>query len=49
MYNIIYKFQVYNTVITTFKGYIPFIVIIKYWLYTLCCLYTVSDLTVRYL
>ena len=29
--------QVYNTVITIFQGYIWFIVIIKYWLYSLCC------------
>ena len=30
-------FQLYNIVIHIFEGYIPFIVIIKYWLYPLCC------------
>ena len=33
----LYKLQVYNVVIHNVKGYIPFIVIIKYWLYSLCC------------
>ena len=33
MYNIM--LQVYNIVIHSFKGYTPFIVIIKYWLYSL--------------
>ena len=32
----LYKFQRYNVVFTFFKGYIPFVVIIKYWLYSLC-------------
>ena len=27
----------YNMVIHNFKGYIPFTVIRKYWLYCLCC------------
>jgi len=31
------KFQGYNTVFTFFKGYIPFVVFIKYWLSSLCC------------
>ena len=29
--------QVYNEVTRTFKGYSPFVLIIKYWLYSLCC------------
>ena len=29
--------QGYNIAIHSFKGYTPFIVIIKYWLYSLCC------------
>ena len=28
--------EVYNILITIFKGYIAFIVAIKYWLYSLC-------------
>ena len=36
---ILYKLQVYNIVIHNFKGYTPLIVIIKYWLYSLCCKY----------
>ena len=35
-YTMLYKFQRYNVVFTFFKGYIPFVVIIKYWLYSLC-------------
>ena len=34
---VLYKFQVYNIVIHNFKGYIPFIVIVKYCLYSPCC------------
>ena len=37
---ILYKLQVYTTVIHSFKGYTPFIVFtvtVKYWLYFLCC------------
>ena len=33
----LYKLQVYNIVIHNFKGYTPFIVIIKYWPHFLCC------------
>ena len=35
---ILCKFQVYNIVIHRFKGYSPFVLIIKYWLYALCCI-----------
>ena len=35
LYNV--KFQGYNIVFTFFKGYIPFVVFIKYWLSSLCC------------
>ena len=32
-----YMLQVYSIVIHSFKGFIPFIVFIKYWLYSPCC------------
>ena len=35
MYDIM--FQVYSIAIHNFKGYTPFIVIMKYWLYPLNC------------
>ena len=34
---ILCKLQVYNIVIHNFESYTPFIVIIKHWLYSLCC------------
>ena len=33
-----YRLHMYNIVIHNFKCYMPFIVIIKYWLYSLCCI-----------
>ena len=37
-----YILQIYNIVIHNFKGYTPFIVIVKYWLYSPCCLINAS-------
>ena len=37
VYIIFCKLQVYNIVVHNFKDYSPFIVIIKYWLYSQCC------------
>ena len=36
-FTIIYMFLVYIIVIHNFEGYTPFIVIIKHWVYPLCC------------
>ena len=36
-YRVLY-IDMYDVVIHNFKGYIPFIVTIKYWLYSPCCM-----------
>ena len=44
--------QVYNIAPHNFKGYIPFIVVIKYWLCSLCCVlypHSLSYLDLQYL
>ena len=40
--------MIHNFFDSTFKGYIPFIVIIKYWLYLLCCTIHPRSLSILY-
>ena len=44
-----YILQIYNIVIHSFKGYTPFIVIIKYWLCSCCCTIYPCSLFILYL
>ena len=43
----LYKFQGYNIVFTFFKGYIPFVVFMKYWLFLLQLVSDASTLNIH--
>ena len=48
-FTILYLFQVYHIVIQYFAYYIPFKVILKYWLYSLCCTIYPHSLFILYI